>query len=100
MEMKTMKCLNLLLRVFVNKVNTDDILTMPLISFVFIVVNERQCRRSNPILSFHNPVYTTFVCLYINSILLAIKFCINILNKILFNIYKRNQSFKENCIKK
>lgn len=43
MEMKTMKCLNLLLRVFVNKVNTDDILTMPLISFVFIVVNERQC---------------------------------------------------------
>lgn len=73
MEMKTIKCLSLLLRVFVSKVNADYISAMPLISFVFIVVNERQCQRSNPILSFHNPVYTTFNCVpvYINSILLA-----------------------------
>lgn len=42
MEMKTIKCLSLLLRVFVSKVNADYILAMPLISFVFIVVNERQ----------------------------------------------------------
>lgn len=40
----------------------DNIMAMPLISFVFIVVNEGQCQRSNPILSFHNPVYTTHNC--------------------------------------
>lgn len=62
MEMKTMKCLNLLLRMFVSMVSPDNILAMPLISWVFIVVNEGQCQRSNPILSFHNPVYTTHNC--------------------------------------
>lgn len=62
MEMKTMKCLNLLLRMFVSMVSPDNILAMPLISLVFIVVNEGQCQRSNPILPFHNPVYTTHNC--------------------------------------
>lgn len=81
MEMKTIKCLSLLLRVFVSKVNADYILAMPLISFVFIVVNERQCQRSNPILSFHNPVYTTFNCVPVYKQYITSKFCINILNK-------------------
>lgn len=62
MEMKTMKCLNLLLRMFVSMVSPDNKLAMPLISLVFIVVNEGQCQRSNPILSFHNPVHTTHNC--------------------------------------
>lgn len=62
MEMKTMKCLNLLLRMFVSMVSPDNVLAMPLISSVFIVVNEGQCQRSNPILSFHNPLYTTHDC--------------------------------------
>lgn len=72
MEMKTIKCLSLLLRVFVSKVNADYILAMPLIVLFLLWSMRGNVKEVTQfchfIILFIQPL---IVCLYINSILLA-----------------------------